>query len=107
DQPDYPLKEGEKLDNGNYLVYLDVWERHLTYIEDDLIREVALGGPDTATRAKIVWQVKVLKGVSMDADLILKTDYQAFLNIIKTKLNQAQESFERAQGSRKTQMNPA
>ena len=40
--------------------YLDVWERHITYVEDDHIREVALGGPDTATRAQIVWQVKVL-----------------------------------------------
>ena len=46
---------------GVYLVYLDVWERHLTYLDDDLIRDVALLGPDTATRAKIVWQVKVLK----------------------------------------------
>ena len=50
-----------------FLVYMDVWERHLTYVEDDdplrgtSIREVALGGPDTATRARIVWQVKVLK----------------------------------------------
>ena len=41
-------------------IYLDVWERHITYVEDDHIREVALGGPDTATRAQIVWQVKVL-----------------------------------------------
>ena len=41
-----------------YLVYLDVWERHITYIEDANIREVALGGPDTATRTKVVWQVK-------------------------------------------------
>jgi hypothetical protein len=43
---------------GTHLVYLDVWERHITYIEDDSIREVALNGPDTATRAKVVWQVK-------------------------------------------------
>lgn len=42
-----------------YLVYLDVWERHITALEDDDIREKALGGPDTATRAQIVWQVKI------------------------------------------------
>ena len=42
------------------IAYLDVWERHITALEDPHIREVALGGPDTATRAKIVWQVKVL-----------------------------------------------
>jgi len=52
--------------NGAYLAYLDVWERHITCIEDGAIREVALGGPDTATRSKIVWQVKVVKGKVKD-----------------------------------------
>jgi hypothetical protein len=41
-----------------FLFYLDVWERHLTADEDGQIREVALGGPDTASRAKVEWQVK-------------------------------------------------
>src|SRR5262249_3389052 len=41
--------------------YLDVWERHITTIEDDDIREKALNGPDTCTRAKLVWQVKAIK----------------------------------------------
>src|SRR5207247_837956 len=40
--------------------YLDVWQRHLTALDDPLIREVALGGPDTTTRAQVVWQVRVL-----------------------------------------------
>lgn len=44
---------------GIYLAYLDVWERHVTALEDPDIREVALGGPDTATRTKVVWQVKL------------------------------------------------
>ena len=64
-QPDYPQPEPlaqTKGNNGAYLAYLDVWTRHITYIEDPSIREAALGGPDTATRAKIVWQVKVTKG---------------------------------------------
>jgi Family of unknown function (DUF6519) len=43
-----------------FWVYLDVWEHHVTWIEDDSIREPALGGPDTTTRAKVVWQVKAL-----------------------------------------------
>ncbi|HET8629678.1 MAG TPA: DUF6519 domain-containing protein [Thermomicrobiales bacterium] len=42
-----------------FLVYLDVWERTITAAEDDTIREVALGGADTAARAKVVWQAKV------------------------------------------------
>lgn len=62
DQPMYPLDDADTLQNNRtYLIYLDVWERHITYIQDDSIREVALGGPDTATRAKVVWQVKARK----------------------------------------------
>lgn len=45
--------------DGRYLAYLDVWERHLTALDDDLIRDPALGGPDTATRVRIVWQVRL------------------------------------------------
>ncbi len=56
-QPDLP---GLALpaNNGFYLAYLDVWLRHITALEDPEIREVALGGPDTATRQKVVWQVR-------------------------------------------------
>ncbi len=60
-QPDHTPEE---LENGkSYLAYLDVWERHITSLDDESIREVALGshGPDTATRAKVVWQVKTLE----------------------------------------------
>jgi predicted phage baseplate assembly protein len=42
------------------LVYLDVWERHVTALDDDHIREVALGGPDTTTRSRTIWQAKLL-----------------------------------------------
>ena len=45
--------------DGTYLVYLDVWSRHITALEDSDIRDVALGGPDTATRSKTIWQVKL------------------------------------------------
>jgi Family of unknown function (DUF6519) len=47
--------------SSTFLVYLDVWERQVTYIENRYIREVALGtlGPDTATRGMVVWQVRV------------------------------------------------
>lgn len=62
-QEDYPLLEEEtRLPDKPYLVYLDVWERHIAALEDDDIREKALGGPDTATRTKVVWQVKLDEG---------------------------------------------
>jgi hypothetical protein len=46
------------LPDAPFLVYLDVWERHITPIEQADIAEIALGGPDTATRPQVVWQVK-------------------------------------------------
>ncbi|HEY9695873.1 MAG TPA: DUF6519 domain-containing protein [Trichocoleus sp.] len=72
-QPDYPIeKDTHKLPNFPFLIYLDVWERHISYIEDKSIREVALNGLDTATRAKVIWQVKVsdtLEGVAKVEDI--------------------------------------
>jgi len=78
-QPDYPnpppLESGElpppqsafELAPRTDLVYLDVWQRHITAIEDPDILEVALGGPDTTTRVKTVCQVKVMKGVRAES----------------------------------------
>jgi hypothetical protein len=64
-QPDYvfsaapnPVSPPPLPETGPFQIYLDVWERAITYAEDDSIREVALGGADTAARSKLVWQVK-------------------------------------------------
>lgn len=58
-QPDYRIDPRDhQLPEGNFVVYLDVWERLITSYEDSSLREVALGGPETAARAKVVWQVK-------------------------------------------------
>ncbi|MGW0630290.1 DUF6519 domain-containing protein [Streptomyces sp. NPDC002758] len=46
--------------NGEYLIYLDVWEREVVALQDDAIREPALGGPDTTARSQVVWQLKAL-----------------------------------------------
>ncbi len=61
-QADFPVAEGGEFElspGARYLVYLDVWERHLNHLQADGICELALGGSDTATRAKVVCQVKV------------------------------------------------
>ena len=51
--------------DGTYLAYLEAWQRHLSPldlpVDDTSMREVALGGPDTCTREKTVWQVKLLQ----------------------------------------------
>jgi hypothetical protein len=58
-QPDLPSPP--RFTGGTSLqIYLDVWERLISAIEDQSIREVALGGPDTAARTRVVWQVKWL-----------------------------------------------
>ena len=44
-----------------YFFYLDVWERSVSWLEDDTIREVALGGPDTTLRRQVVWQVRAIE----------------------------------------------
>jgi hypothetical protein len=46
---------------GEWLAYLEAWERSLTAVEEPSIREVALGGPDTTTRDQLVWQVRWLR----------------------------------------------
>ena len=78
-QPDLP----EKLKTlpwlkkkGLNLAYLDCWKRTITSVEDPYIREVALGGPDTATRLQTVWQVKTvpLPGGPVHRDLTRVSD---------------------------------
>ena len=59
-QPDYPKPPALPPVQGDYLVFVETWQRHLTALEEPSIRESALGGPDTATRTRTVWQVKLL-----------------------------------------------
>lgn len=87
-QPGFPFPDS--LDSTQiksdlyYLAYLDVWERHITTVQDDNIREKALGGPDTATRTQVIAQVKLMKysGYKPQASTALKDGYQAFLDAL-------------------------
>jgi len=42
---------------GAYAAYLRVAEHHVTAVDREELREVALGGPDTATRTQTAWSV--------------------------------------------------
>ena len=64
--PDRPNEDPDKDLATPLVVYLDVWERHISSLEDEDIREVALGGPDTAARAKVVWQVRIKNDFTED-----------------------------------------
>ena len=62
-------EKNEKIQDGrSYLLYLDVWRRHVTALEDPAIRETALGGPDTATRVQTVWQARLVELTNEEAE---------------------------------------
>ncbi len=67
EQPYFPGAPDAPEEGGPHLVYLDVWEREVTAVEDPNLREVALGGPDTTTRLQTTWQVRVLPNVGNGA----------------------------------------
>ena len=74
----------------NKLIYLDVWERHLTYVEADEVhqpglREVALKGADTTTRAKVVWRVR-MQGLSSVTGLLdnLQTKITTYQGLVQS-----------------------
>ncbi len=73
-----------------FWLYLDVWERHVTAIEHPSIREVALGGPDTCSRAQVIWQVRSLERADIESGL------QRRLDTIEKRLKQSQSAVERA-----------
>jgi hypothetical protein len=78
-----------------YLAFLDVWERHVNAIEDPRTREVALLGPDTASRAEVVARVRLLrctKPVPTDnraaaADALIATLRQRPRRTLKARAN--------------------
>ncbi|HEY3757402.1 MAG TPA: DUF6519 domain-containing protein [Opitutaceae bacterium] len=56
-QPYYPNPPA--IGAGPYLVYLDVWQRAITYLQDPDLVDVAVG-VDTTGRLQTVWQVRLL-----------------------------------------------
>lgn len=46
--------------NETRLVFLEVWERHVSWIEAPDIHDPALGAVDTTTRAQVVWRVRAV-----------------------------------------------
>jgi Putative Ig domain len=59
DPDDVPLTPPPTGEIHKDTVYLDVWTEPVTYVQDPAIRDVALGGPDTATRRVVRHRVRV------------------------------------------------
>jgi hypothetical protein len=64
-QVDYPEPDSIP-EQGDLIIFVEAWRRPISYVDDEMIREPALGGPDTSLRQKVIGQIKVLrtKGVS-------------------------------------------
>lgn len=62
-QPYFPAAVVPALPAGPFLVYLDTWQREVTFIEDPGLVEPALG-VDTTTRSQTAWRVRILPGVA-------------------------------------------
>ncbi len=67
-----------------HLVYLDVWQRETTYLQDPELVEQAVG-VDTSTRRQTVWQVRILENVAADVGCGLSDDQlQGWADLIKS-----------------------
>ncbi|MFZ0869707.1 MAG: DUF6519 domain-containing protein [Rhodanobacter sp.] len=59
--PDDTVYGGSLVDPpDSFALWLDVWERHLCAVEAPEISDTALNGVDTASRAQVVWQARML-----------------------------------------------
>jgi Family of unknown function (DUF6519) len=56
----FPGSVAQFTEGKPYFFFLDVWERGVSWLEDASIRDAALGGPDTALRGELVWQVRAI-----------------------------------------------
>lgn len=54
------VEEGDSTPAGVYVAWLTSWSQHRTALEEPAIREIALGGPDTTTRLRTLWHVRLL-----------------------------------------------
>ena len=91
-QPDLPAPD--KLLDPPFLVYLDVWERHLTAVEQPAIREPALGlnGPDTTTRTQIVWQIRIIYNLPDDLPIPTNAEDPEQIQALRDAVREAWDS---------------
>jgi hypothetical protein len=59
-QPFFPQPPALPTDDKRHLVYLDVWQREVTHVEQPDLVEVAVG-VETSSRVQTVWQVRILE----------------------------------------------
>lgn len=94
DQPDCPglAPPDRSIEADRYLVYLDVWQRVVSAIEDENIREPALGGVDTAVRTRTIAQVRLAPLAAGDPDCVPPRPQPGSLRVTRTPDMSLQEN---------------
>lgn len=69
---------------GVYALVLDVHERLITSLENDALREIALGGADHAVRTEVVWQVRAvwLGDLGSDFNCVTAHDSEPYRKLV-------------------------
>ena len=70
--PDYGVADGKsgfENPSAGFVLWLDVWERHVSAVEAPALADVALDGVDTGSRAQVVWQLRTLDRARADQRL--------------------------------------
>ena len=102
-QPYYPAAPPIPASGGPFLVYLDVWQRDITYLQDPDLVERAVG-VDTTGRVQIVWQVKLL---SVDQTVTCATPGSSWGNVIQPSPSQITTGVVQLAASGPCAVNPA
>lgn len=82
DQTDFPLSA--PLPADHYFVYADVWERTVTQLLDERLRDKALHGADTCSRKQVLCQIKCS---DVDPEQSSKNPHKGNAELIVTLLN--------------------
>jgi hypothetical protein len=83
-QPYLPAAPELPRSGGPYLVYLDVWQREVTAVEDPDLADPSLEGADTTTRLQTVWQVKLREAAAANAPLVDDCEFRAAASRLST-----------------------
>jgi len=91
-QRDYP--EANSLpETGDLLAYIEAWEKTVSFIDDESIREPALGGPDTCLRLRAIGQIKAMPieniRSAMDAIAFLKEKHSPTNILLSMQIDQS------------------
>lgn len=73
------------LGDESFIAFIECWERHVCAVQQPELREVALGGPDTASRAQIVWQIHATTAKLIETERIrLSAALSKRINVVGT-----------------------